>query len=378
MTPDTHRAAVFAGLPGMTPHRLRQLVEVIGIGESWRLLSEDPTSLGERLAPVPAVSLVATWSDQVRGSRGEGSLARMAEACHTTGVRVVLRGDDEYPSTLRDDPHGPAVLFVSGVGIPAGVRLVGIVGTRNATAAGRAMAHELGCGLASAGVAVVSGLARGIDAAAHRGVIAADGPGLAVGVVACGHDVPYPRENAALWRAIGAEGTLISESAPGTAPEPHRFPLRNRIIAGLSEVLVVVESRTRGGSLITAVEAAARGVPVMAVPGGVRSAAAAGVNDLLADGAAPVRDVDDVLVALGLHTIASSWRSAARGSSPLGNDELDDVEAAILATLAEGPATLDTLTVRTGEALWVVARSLGRLEGRGRVATVGGWIEMVP
>ena len=200
------------------------------------------------------------------------------------GIDAVTARDPEFPAVLRHDPQPPAVLFVRGDLAALDARRVGIVGTRNATQTGRDIAFELGTALAEAGVAVVSGLAKGIDGAAHRGVLGVDG-GRPVAVVGNGPDAPYPRVHAALWAEVCARGVLLSEWPPGTAPEPFRFPLRNRILAALSEVLVVVESRERGGSLITAQAAIERSVDVMAVPGSVRNRAAAGTNQLLRDGA---------------------------------------------------------------------------------------------
>ena len=160
----------------------------------------------------------------------------------------------------------------------------------------------LGRGLAEAGVAVVSGLAKGIDGAAHRGVLQRAGRPRRRRRRQRPRRARTPRQHAALWAEVCDRGLLLSEWPPGTAPEPFRFPMRNRILAALSEVLVVVESRERGGSLITARAAIERDVEVMAVPGSVRNRAAVGTNQLLRDGAAPVTDVDDVLVALGLDT----------------------------------------------------------------------------
>ncbi len=146
---------------------------------------------------------------------------------------------------------------------------------------------------------VVSGLAKGIDGAAHRGALRA-GSGHVVGVVANGLDTPYPRVNTELWEAVARDGLLLSEWPPDTEPEKFRFPQRNRILAALSELVVVVESRERGGSLTTAREALERSIEVMAVPGSVHNRAAAGTNQLIRDGATPVTDVADVLLALGL------------------------------------------------------------------------------
>ena len=224
-------------------------------------------------------------------------------------------GDPRFPALLGLDPAPPAVLFVRGDLGVLDARRVGIVGTRNATLAGRQTASALGCDLAAAGVAVVSGLARGIDGAAHRGALAAGegaGVGRPVAVVGNGADRPYPKQNAELWSAVGGRGVLMSEWPPGTPPEAFRFPMRNRILAALCEVLVVVESRERGGSLLTVREALDRSVEVMAVPGSPRNRAAAGTNGLLRDGAAPVTSADDVLASLGLDTGARARLRSTR------------------------------------------------------------------
>jgi DNA processing protein len=232
------------------------------------------------------------------------------------------------------------------------------------------MAGELGRGLAEAGVAVVSGLAKGVDGAAHRGVLEVPG-GRAVAVVGNGPDVPYPKVNGELWADVCGRGLLLSEWPPGTAPEPFRFPMRNRIIAALSEVLVVVESRERGGSLITAQAAIERSVDVMAVPGSVRNRAAAGTNQLIRDGAPPVTDVDDVLIALGLDTrrvgpVAYDPRPLPRG-----------LEADVLAACRDDPRTLEEIVVGLDLPIADAAMALARLERTGWVREAGGWFEPV-
>ena len=165
--------------------------------------------------------------------------------------------------------------------------------------------RELGRDLGRAGVRVVSGLALGIDAAAHHGALDAEADGGAppIGVVGSGLDVTYPRAHGALWTAVAAAGVLVGEAPLGAAPEPWRFPARNRIIAALGSVVVVVESHPRGGSRHTVDAAEARGRQVLAVPGSVRSPASRFTNELLADGCHPARDVTDVLVALGLERV---------------------------------------------------------------------------
>jgi len=184
------------------------------------------------------------------------------------------------PPQLSTEPAFSAELFVRGSLGALNSRRVGIVGTRNVTQAGRATAARFGCELAEAGVVVLSGLARGIDAAAHRGALSCP-TATPAAVVGCGLDRPYPKQNSDLWDAIAARGVLISEWPVGTSPDPFWFPLRNRILAALVEVLVVVEKRHRGGSLITVREAADRSIDVMAVPGSVHCGASEGTNNLI-------------------------------------------------------------------------------------------------
>jgi DNA processing protein len=261
------------------------------------------------------------------------------------------------------------VLFVRGDLAALAQRRVGVVGTRNATPSGLATARELGAALSQAGVAIVSGLALGIDGAAHEGVRRSDGVGRPIAVVGSGPDVVYPRRHRDLWNWVATDGVVISEWPPGTQPEAFRFPERNRIIAALSEVLVVVESRARGGSLITVREAADRGVEVMAVPGSTRSPASAGTNVLLREGAAPVLSAADVLIALGLDHRRCGDQPPDPRPRPRGH------EALVLSACELEPSTVDTLASATGLTLADAALAAARLEHAGWLVEAGGWFE---
>jgi DNA processing protein len=271
------------------------------------------------------------------GEAGDDSWSRWAKtidpsrwwARHASrGVGVTWPGQPEYPVVLGDDPERPAVLFWKGSLHHLAHPSVAIVGTRRATPDGRAVAFELGRDLAAAGVCVVSGLALGIDGAAHAGVLRARAdvgamPGAAggalvvgpAGVAASGVDVPYPRQHATLWQQVVQEGVLLSETVPGRPAQAWRFPARNRIIAGLVRMVVVVESHAAGGSLITAEAAIARGIDVRVVPGPVHSSASAGSNQLLYDGPGPVRDARDVLDGLGIFRSGSGRSGSGRSGS---------------------------------------------------------------
>ncbi|MFP5489041.1 MAG: DNA-processing protein DprA, partial [Acidimicrobiia bacterium] len=196
-----------------------------------------------------------------------------------------------------------------------------------------------------------------------------DGGGRAVAVVGSGLDRPYPRQHAELWSWVGEHGLLLSEWAPGVDPSSFRFPQRNRIIAGLAEVLVVVESRERGGSLITAAMASDRGVEVMAVPGSTRCRAARGTNQLLVTGAAPVTSVDDVLTMLGLD-------HRRQGTIPFDPRPAPDArQRLVLDACRDGAASLDALVGATGLAIHEVALAAARLERDGWLVEAGGWFE---
>jgi len=215
------------------------------------------------------------------------------------GIRVVCREEADYPAWLRRIYQPPPLLWVQGrlraEECPASVA---IVGARAATPRGLAFARMLACDLAAAGLTVVSGLARGIDTAAHQGALEAGGR--TVAVLGCGLDQVYPRENAALARRIAHDGAVVSEYPPGTGPWKQNFPRRNRTIAGWARATVVVEAGVKSGALHTARAALEEGREVMAVPGHPSEPNAAGTNALLRDGAALVRDASDVLAEFGL------------------------------------------------------------------------------
>jgi DNA processing protein len=216
------------------------------------------------------------------------------------GARLLVHGQMGYPTALADLPDAPPILWAMGDVTLLDRPAVGMVGARNASSLGVRMARRLGQGLSEAGLTVVSGLARGIDTAAHEAAL--DGEGSTVAVMAGGIDVIYPAENDAIARAIDAKGCRVSEHPPRLEPQARHFPLRNRIVAGLSRAVIVVEAAAKSGSLITAKAALDYGRDVMAVPGHPFDARASGCNMLIRDGALLVRGPQDVLEALGTPT----------------------------------------------------------------------------
>lgn len=366
LPPQAYGAAL-ASFPHMSIHRLGALLRHHTPSEAYAVAigEQKPSGLIERVLADGDVR--GAWQRAGRSSM----LQEVWECCMGLGVEVLVHGAVGYPALLLNDPLPPPIVFAQGdLGVLDG-RRAAIVGTRNATAAGRDTATTLGRELANAGVHVVSGLARGIDGCAHRGALQAEGSGRPIAVVASGHDVVYPREHRELWAAVGENGLLLSEAPPGTAPEAYRFPMRNRVIAALSELVIVVESREHGGSLITVTEAMERNVPLMAVPGGVHNRAATGTNQLIRDGAGIVVDVTDVLVALEMDHRRSSGAPADPRPRPRGAD------LSVYETCAGEPRTIDGLALACSLSLVDAAMSVARLEYAGWIQQSDGWFEAV-
>lgn len=299
-------------------------------------------------------------------------------SCLEKGIAIVTFEDSTYPGRLRDLPDPPAFLYMRGHVSEGDEDAVAIVGSRRATPYGLHVAGMLGREMARAGVTVVSGLARGIDTAAHAGAL--EGGGRTIGVLGSGIDVVYPRENERLCRRIAGSGAVMTELPLGAPPLPHHFPIRNRVIAALSSAVVVVEAARHSGSLITArVAGDEMGLPVAAVPGPVTSATSAGCNDLLFDGATPVRDPRDVM---DLLPQAARERLAARGGRDKGEpgpipDDLPGESRRILEALGTGKASsADGLASATGLASAVLLGHLLGLEMRGLVRQLPGGLYM--
>jgi DNA processing protein len=373
---DLAALVALAGLEGIGPATLHAVLEAGEPARVWAQL----VGRGTRAAGL---------ADALPRSFGAIDLDRLVDQARTVdpavvlaqhrraGIEVLTRADPKYPERLRDDPAPPAVLFAQGTLDALDLVSVAIVGTRNATRLGCDTAASLARALAERGIAVVSGLALGIDGAAHRGVTEVvrqgSSSGRPIGVVAAGLDVAYPRRHRGLHLEVAELGLLVSEVPLGTPPARWRFPARNRIIAALAHAVVVVESRSAGGSMLTVAEALARDVAVLAVPGHPSVSTAAGPLDLIADGAIPVRDVDDVLVAIG----QGGREPVARGSSaaPEVRTSLTEAERRVLEGLMMRPRTLGQLVGPDLGSLEAVASALTSLEHRGLVARSGSWYE---
>ena len=378
--PETRASIVLDTMPGLGPRALQTLLRThgtaAGVLEAARRNDLSPR-IDARLRHKLGIA-----------SHEPGRFQRLELP---VGCRVIPWTCVDYPAGLRRLARPPLVLFATGPLAPDRPETVTIVGTRAATEYGRRTARRIAAELADAGWRVASGIASGIDAAAHRGALEAGGE--SVGVPGSGLDHVYPASNRGLYRDLEDRGLLISEHLPSVRPAPGLFPRRNRILAGLARAVVVVQAGTRSGALITAARASEIGVEVMAVPGPVDLPASRGVNELLRDGAGVATCASDVLSMLGEGPGAyeGSPRAAQPGSvgsagEPSVFDGTDDPILSggaastgkngeadrLLELLRLEPAHVDLLARRTGLAVSRTLALLGRLSLEGRVQAVGG------
>jgi DNA processing protein len=335
-------------LPGVGPRTVRELARRGPLATGVLARPEDHADL----LPEPARRLIASGAG-ARRARDE------ADAAARLGFSLVGQDDADYPALLRYSFDPPPVLYVKGK-VPSFSEpsAVALVGSRSASAKGRALARGMAAELAAAGFVVVSGLARGVDTAAHEGALQAKGT--TVAVLGSALDRLYPPENAGLAERIAASGPVISEFPLGTAPLPGHFPRRNRVIAALSRGTVVVEAAARSGALITARFALEEGREVMAVPGHPGDRGAEGTNALIRDGAALVRAAADVAFELGVTLPGEGTLDGPVGGGLLGALRLDH------------PLSLDELCARIGRPAPELLAELGLLEVEARVKRLAG------
>lgn len=378
--PDDAYAGALASLPAVGPAWLVSAIGRHGPRKAWELVRAGELSLppaSSRSAPARAARARgwAQWAERF-------DVGAFWRRCQQAGIRVTWYGHHGYPGVLAGGAAPAGVLFMAGKPSAVGTSpAVAVVGTRDCTSEGASIAFELGYELARAGVCVVSGLALGIDGAAHAGAVTAlreavDGerPAPTVGVAASGVDVVYPAKHAGLWLEVSRLGAVISETPPGSPAQSWRFPSRNRLIAGLANLVVVVECHAKGGSWHTVDAATRNGTDVAAVPGSVRSAASVGTNALIHDGAIPVRHAQDVLDALSCFEPALPARPrAAERPGHQATEELGPVEAEVLRALSGRPLCLDDVVERSGLPVAAVVVGLEGLLGRRRAREDGGW-----
>jgi DNA processing protein len=354
----------------MGPARLAALLDLVAPKRAWDVVANG------RVRAMASARLIAALGskgdhilEQWQQQAGRLDPAQCWQRHVTAGVGVTIRSSAAYPAAFVDDVEPPSIVFTHGDPDHLVGPRVAIVGTRDCTRYGHDVARRLGAELTEAGVSIVSGLALGIDGAGHAGALDASGaPPIAV--VGSGLDLIYPVRHARLWHRVVDAGVVLSEYPLGSRPLAWHFPARNRLIAALADVVVVVESAVGGGSMHTVDEAVRRNVDVLAVPGPVTSKVSAGTNKLLFEGAGVARDATDVLVRLGLSN-GRRRQVAERRVAP------HPADVPVLEAFDWQPATFDHLVLRTGIDLVALTLALDRLQDAGWVEPRGGWYERV-
>ena len=362
MTPDPGLASwlQLTLTPGLGAATVRGLLSQFGLPEKI---------IGARRAELArfagAEALKALDSDAV-AKAVERALAWLAQP----GNAVVTLADAAYPRLLLEIADPPALLYCRGRTDLLDKPALALVGSRNATALGTSNAEQFARSFSAAGLTIVSGLAQGIDAAAHRGGLA--GGGSTIAVLGTGIDIAYPQANAALAAEIAGRGLLLSEFPLGTKALAHNFPRRNRLISGLAQGCLVIEAALASGSLITARAAAEQGREVFAVPGSIHSPLSKGCHALIKSGAKLVESAEDVLSEFATFRLAGFAATRAPAGRPEVTTLTDGADAPLLACMGFDPVDVDSLCMRAGLPAEKVSADLLRLELAGRVAVLPG------
>lgn len=341
--------------PGIGSAAIRGLLKQFGLPENI-VSGKNASALSGFLAAPAALAL---HSDEVRQAV-ERALAWAAQEGHF----ILTLADDAYPRSLLETPDPPALLYLVGRAELLRRECIAVVGSRNATAQGEQNAEAFSRALSESGLTIVSGLAMGIDAAAHRGGLGR--PGSTIAVLGTGVDVVYPRRNDELARQIASRGLLLSEFPLGTGPMAGNFPRRNRIISGLARGCLVVEAAAASGSLITARAAADQGREVFAVPGSIHSPLSKGCHSLIKSGAKLVESAEDVLAEL------SGFRQSGFASTTARAAQTPEPAQGLLAHMGHDPVHVDALCERAGLSAEQVSSELLRLELDGSIAALPG------
>jgi DNA processing protein len=343
----------FSGIPGVGRVRISRLKEFFGsLQDAWKAPEGRLKQAGLDSRSVDALLTV----------RSRMSLDGEMERLERQGVQVVVCEDQVYPSRLKEIYDYPPVLYVKGNLPSQDEPCLAVVGTRRPTIYGRQATEEIVTDLVRSRITIVSGLARGIDSVAHRAAL--DAGGETIAVFASGLDITYPKENTRLAQSIMEHGALVSEHPLGVKPRPESFPLRNRIMSGLSLGILVVEAGERSGALITAHQAVEQNREVFAIPGSILSPASQGTNRLIQEGAKLVRNHTDILQELNLTIIVQ--QGEIKEFSPA-----NDAETAILKQLGPEPNHIDEICRRSGLTMPEVSSTLAMLELRGIARQVG-------
>jgi DNA processing protein len=301
--------------------------------------------------------------ERILQARQNVDLEKLWEKIESQGIKILTWEDETYPQRLKEIEQPPPVLYIRGDYLPDDLYAVAIVGTRRVTPYGRQITEELSAYLATHGITVISGLARGVDAIAHQTALRAGGR--TIGVLGSGVDKIYPPEHRGLAEKMMTQGAIVSDYAPGTPPDAANFPPRNRIVSGLSLAVVVIEAGETSGALITAEFAAEQGREVFAVPGSILAPQSKGTNKLIQNGALPLLSVNDLMQALDLTRMGE--HKAARKAIPS-----DETEARLMNVLGEEPLHVDEIRNQTELPIEKVSATLALMELKGMVRQVGG------
>lgn len=345
----------FSLVPEIGPKRVEQLLGYFGdLGRAWHASETALRQAG--LEPAPLRSLLQT--------RTQLDLTAQVARIQKAGAQFITRTDTAYPRLLTSLPDAPLVLYVKGDLTAADARALAIVGTRKASLYGRDVTAHFARELAQQGFTIISGLAHGIDAAAHRAAI--ESGGRTIAVVGTGIDIVYPSDHRSLAHDISQHGAIISEFSLGTRPDRHNFPRRNRIISGLSLGVLVAEAPEKSGALITTAVAAEQGREVFAVPGSIFGPASAGCHRLIQDGAKLVMSVEDVMNELDMYYQQVETRTMTEQIAPA-----NDTEAQMMGYLNSEGVHVDDIVRRSGLPVALVSSTLTLLELKGLARSVG-------
>jgi len=356
-------------IPGLGPVSCNRLVAHFGGPE--QVLSARASDLAA-VTSLRKESMAALCGEgrKILEARAQAEFAQAAEK----GITLIPCDDPLYPDLLKHIHDPPVILYVRGILEVLNCKGIGIVGSRSATHYGKNVAWQMANSLAGHGFTIISGMALGIDTAAHRGALAAGGAGpRTIAVLGCGLDVLYPPSNGQLFKEIAASGAVVSEYPLGTKPENFRFPARNRIISGLSLGVVVVEAANRSGSLITARHALEQGREVFAVPGRIDSGKSAGTHALLQQGAILVHSIHDIVEEFGSSRLSYPGADNGSADEKTGNmDTLSREEAALFSILDVYPLTIDEIARKSGFVPQKTSELLLLLELKGLVDSLPG------
>jgi len=359
MKEDTRYWIALNMIPGVGRERFKRLIEEFG---SPKGVLDAPY---REIAKVPGIGFITAQA--IARGRERIDIDQELDLVQRHKVKIITLADESYPADLAAIFDPPSVLYIKGQLLERDRISIAIVGSRRATTQGKAIARRLSYQLASKGLTIVSGMARGIDSAAHRGALALNG-GRSIAVLGCGIDVVYPPENKELMNQIAQSGAVVSEFPMSTPPHGGNFPQRNRVISGLSLGVVVVEAAERSGAMVTVDCALEQGRDVFAVPGSIDGKYSKGTNRLIKQGAKLVQDSSDIVEELGLPLVSSSEGLGEEVAKP----SLSPSEETVYQLLSSQPQHIDVLIQKSKISPGQIAGILMNLEVKGLVKELAG------